>query len=151
MGEIAEQTYTAGRVNQELAKEGIPLPFGNCFWASNWPTQRAPLPGLILHLIPSVSRPVFPDQRRLTHSVKIIVIIAPPLKIAYPFVLDVAGYPAQIISLFIILVQRPLLGPFILVSLTLNRVCSTSGGVNPICIGRLKVRISNSIAILSHN
>ena len=39
----------------ELAKEGIPLPFGNKFWASNWPTGKAPLPGLILHLIPSVS------------------------------------------------------------------------------------------------
>jgi len=64
MGEIAEQTYAAGRVNQELAKEGIPLPFGNCFWASNWPTQSAPLPGLILHLIPSVSRPVSPDQKK---------------------------------------------------------------------------------------
>ena len=64
MGEIAEQTYAAGRVNQELAKEGIPLPFGNCFWASNWPTQSAPLPGLILHLVPSVSRPASPDQNK---------------------------------------------------------------------------------------
>lgn len=64
MGEIVKQTYTAGRVNQELAKEGIPLPFGNRFWASNWPTQSAPLPGLILHLIPSVSRPVSSDQKK---------------------------------------------------------------------------------------
>ena len=39
----------------ELAKEGIPLPFGNKFWASNWPTGKSPLPGLIVHLIPSVS------------------------------------------------------------------------------------------------
>jgi len=39
----------------ELAKEGIPLPFGNKFWASNWPTGKAPLPGLVLHFIPSVS------------------------------------------------------------------------------------------------
>ena len=39
----------------ELAKEGIPLPFGNKFWASNWPTGKSPLPGLIIHLIPSVS------------------------------------------------------------------------------------------------
>jgi hypothetical protein len=43
-------------VNQELAKEGVPLPFGNRFWASNWPTRNAPLPGLIVHLVPSVSR-----------------------------------------------------------------------------------------------
>ena len=41
----------------ELAKEGIPLPFGNKFWASNWQTGISPLPGLIMHLklIPSVS------------------------------------------------------------------------------------------------
>ncbi len=39
----------------ELAKEGIPLPFGNRFWASNWPTGKAPIPGLLIHLIPSVS------------------------------------------------------------------------------------------------
>lgn len=38
----------------ELAKEGIPLPFGNRFWASNWPTGKTPLPGLIVHLVPSV-------------------------------------------------------------------------------------------------
>lgn len=39
----------------ELAKEGIPLPFGNRFWASNWPTGKAPLPGLIINLTTSVS------------------------------------------------------------------------------------------------
>ena len=38
----------------ELAKEGIPLPFGNKFWASNWPTGESPMLGLIAHLIPSV-------------------------------------------------------------------------------------------------
>ncbi|KAI9509546.1 amino acid transporter [Russula earlei] len=78
-------TFSAARVNQELAKEGIPLPFGNRFWASNWPTKTAPLPGLIVHLIPSV-----------------IVIILPPPQVAYPFILDVAGYPEQILNLFII-------------------------------------------------
>ena len=39
----------------ELAKEGIPFPFGNKFWASNWPTGKSPLPGFIVHLIPTVS------------------------------------------------------------------------------------------------
>ena len=39
----------------ELAKEGVPLPFGNRLWASNWPTGKSPLPGLIVHLIPSAS------------------------------------------------------------------------------------------------
>ncbi|KAH9012555.1 amino acid transporter [Lactarius hengduanensis] len=77
---------SAGRVNQELAKEGIPLPFGNRFWASNWPTQNAPFPGLLIHLV-----------------VTVIIIIAPPQKVAYPFILDVSGYPFQIINLFVIL------------------------------------------------
>ncbi|KAJ8580130.1 hypothetical protein M405DRAFT_869702 [Rhizopogon salebrosus TDB-379] len=55
LGNVITVTFAASRVNQELAKEGIPLPFGNKFWASNWPTGKSPLPGLIIHLIPSVS------------------------------------------------------------------------------------------------
>jgi len=86
LGNVLTVTYAAARVNQELAKEGVPLPFKNRFWASNWPTRNAPLPGLIVHLIPSV-----------------IVIIAPPPQVAYPFILDISGYPSQIINLFIIL------------------------------------------------
>ncbi|KAI0078614.1 high affinity methionine permease [Panus rudis PR-1116 ss-1] len=85
LGNVITVTFAAARINQELAKEGIPLPFGNKFWASNWPTGKSPLPGLIIHLIPSV-----------------IVIIAPPPSVAYPFILDVEGYPQQIINLFII-------------------------------------------------
>ncbi|KIJ12536.1 hypothetical protein PAXINDRAFT_117997 [Paxillus involutus ATCC 200175] len=72
-------------VDIELAKEGIPLPFGNKFWASNWPTGKTPVPGLIIHLIASV-----------------IVIIAPPMNVAYPFVLDVQGYPQQIINFLVV-------------------------------------------------
>jgi hypothetical protein len=49
------QAYSAARVNQELAKEGIPLPFGNRLWAANWPHQKAPFPGLVIHLITTVS------------------------------------------------------------------------------------------------
>ncbi|EIW82051.1 amino acid transporter [Coniophora puteana RWD-64-598 SS2] len=86
LGNVVTITFAQSRVNQELAKEGIPLPFGNKFWASNWPTGKSPLPGLIIHLIPSV-----------------IVIIAPPPNVAYPFILDVEGYPGQIINLFIVL------------------------------------------------
>ncbi|KAH9937963.1 amino acid transporter [Amylocystis lapponica] len=78
-------TFSASRINQELAKEGIPLPFGNRFWASNWPTGKSPLPGLIIHLIPSV-----------------VIICGPPPAVAYPFILDVEGYPGQIINLFIV-------------------------------------------------
>ncbi|KAH9960547.1 amino acid permease-domain-containing protein [Lactifluus volemus] len=83
---VFNAAYGAARINQELAKGGIPLPFGNRFWAANWPTQNAPFPGLIIHFIATV-----------------IVIIAPPVKVAYPFILDVQVYPAQIINLFVIL------------------------------------------------
>ncbi|KAF8266355.1 amino acid transporter [Lactarius quietus] len=86
LGNILTSAYSAARVNQELAKEGIPLPFGNRFWASNWPSQNAPFPGLLIHLV-----------------VTVIVIIAPPQSVAYPFILDVSGYPYQIISLSVVL------------------------------------------------
>ncbi|KAH9937972.1 amino acid transporter [Amylocystis lapponica] len=79
-------TFSQSRVNQELAKEGIPLPFGNRFWASNWPTGKTPFPGLLIHLIPTI-----------------IVILAPPPSVAYPFILDVEGYPDQIINVFIVI------------------------------------------------
>ncbi|KAI6039607.1 amino acid transporter [Pisolithus marmoratus] len=79
LGNVITVTFAAARVNQELAKEGIPLPLGNKFWASNWPTGKSPLPGLI-----------------------VIVILAPPMSVAYPFILDVEGYPMQIINFFIV-------------------------------------------------
>ncbi|KAG1853843.1 amino acid transporter [Suillus tomentosus] len=85
LGNVVTVTFAAARVNQEIAKEGIPLPFGNKFWASNWPTGKSPLPGLIIHLIPSA-----------------ITIIAPPPNIAFPFILDIEGYPQQIIDLFVV-------------------------------------------------
>ncbi|KZS96412.1 hypothetical protein SISNIDRAFT_537152, partial [Sistotremastrum niveocremeum HHB9708] len=85
LGNVLTITFAAARVNQELAKEGVPLPFGNKFWASNWPTGKSPMPALIIHLIPSV-----------------LVIVFPPPKVVYPFILNVEGYPAQIIHFFII-------------------------------------------------
>ncbi len=59
------QAYSASRVNQELAKEGIPLPFGNRLWATNWPTQSAPFPGLVVHLISTVSNYTLVSQSYL--------------------------------------------------------------------------------------
>ena len=101
------QAYSASRVNQELAKEGIPLPFGNRLWATNWPTQNAPFPGLVVHLISTVSVCTPSRLYFLLFLIEVVVIIAPPLSVAYPFILDVAGYPAQIISLFVVLVRLP--------------------------------------------
>ena len=93
-------------MNQELAKEGIPLPFGNRFWSSNWPTQTAPFPGLLMNLVVTVSNHTSLSRNR-SHSVlcEVIVIIAPPQKVAYPFILDLSGYPFQIIYLFVVLVS----------------------------------------------
>ena len=89
----------------ELAKEGIPLPFGNQFWASNWPTGKAPLPGLIIHLIPSVGTLLIIHEDMLMElQMKVVVILGPPMNVVYPFVLDVQGYPTQIISFFVVIV-----------------------------------------------
>ncbi|KAL6306435.1 high affinity methionine permease [Sparassis latifolia] len=83
---VVTVAFAAARINQELAKEGIPLPFGNRFWASNWPTGKTPLPGLIIHIIPTI-----------------IIILGPPPAVAYPFILDVEGYPGQIINFFVVI------------------------------------------------
>lgn len=91
---------------KELAKAGVPLPFGNRFWASNWPTGKSPLPGLVIHLIPSVRLSLHNTEGMLS-SAQIVVIIAPPPQVAYPFILDVEGYPQQIINVFIVLVGIP--------------------------------------------
>ena len=89
----------------KLAKEGIPLPFGNQLWASNWPTGKAPLHGLIIHLIPSVGTLLIIHEDTLMElRMKVIVILGPPMNVVYPFVLDVQGYPTQIISFFVVIV-----------------------------------------------
>ncbi|OJT07978.1 High-affinity methionine permease [Trametes pubescens] len=86
LGNVVTVTFALSRINQELAKEGLPLPFGNKFWASNWPTGKSPFPGLVLHMIPSI-----------------IIMIAPPPNVAYPFILNVQGYPIQAINLFVVI------------------------------------------------
>ncbi|OBZ65537.1 High-affinity methionine permease [Grifola frondosa] len=60
--------FSAARVNQELAKEGISFPFSNRFWASNWPTGKSPLPGYIIHLIPTIVIIIAPHRRWLILS-----------------------------------------------------------------------------------
>ncbi|KAI0660290.1 amino acid transporter [Cubamyces menziesii] len=85
LGNVVTVTFSASRVIQELAKEGIPLPFGNRFWASNWPTGKSPFPALVMHMLISA-----------------IVILAPPLAVAYPFILDVETYPEEIVSFLVV-------------------------------------------------
>ena len=80
------------------------MPFGNRIWAANWPTQHVPFPGLMIHLITTVSDLALVPQSGLT-LVQVIVIVAPPLNVAYPFIWNVSSYPIQIIDLFVILVR----------------------------------------------
>ncbi|KAH8082804.1 amino acid transporter [Cristinia sonorae] len=85
LGNVTTVAFAAARVNQELAKEGIPFPFGNRFWASNWPTKKSPFPGLLIHF-----------------TMTVIVILAPPPQVAYPFILDVQLYPQQIVNFLVV-------------------------------------------------
>ncbi|TFK34251.1 high affinity methionine permease [Crucibulum laeve] len=78
LGNVLSVSFSQGRVNQELGKEGI-LPFSK-FWASSWP-RNAPLTGLGLHW-----------------AVCLIVILCLPAGDAYNFVINVVSYPLAIIN-----------------------------------------------------
>ena len=69
------------RVNQEIARQGF-LPFAE-YLSSSYPFN-APLGGLIVHYIPSL-----------------LVIVLPPQRDVYAFILDVEGYPAQFFAMAI--------------------------------------------------
>ena len=77
-GNVMVATFSKARVNQEVARQGF-LPFAN-YLASSRPFN-APLGGLIVHYIPSV-----------------LVIVLPPHKDVYAFLLDVEGYPGAIFA-----------------------------------------------------
>lgn len=82
------------------------------------------MPALIIHLIPSVREHVCLLLIIDKSLHQVLVIIFPPPKVVYPFILNVEGYPTQIIHFFIIVVNssrlmRPALfltcypGPFL--------------------------------------
>ena len=48
---------------------------------------------------------MYSSLKFISFFIEVIVIIAPPLSVAYPFILDIAGYPSQIINLSVILVR----------------------------------------------
>ena len=133
-------------MNQELAKEGIPLPFGNRFWSSNWPAQPAPFSGLLIaDLVVTVSNNSSLSRKSLLlRSFEVIIIIAPPQKVVYPFILDLFGYPTQIVYLFVVLVSLVL---FLLLdspSIDLkNRNFSIYTGKGPMRHARSKVPVSS--------
>lgn len=80
-GNVMVVIFTLARVNQEIARQGF-LPFAK-YLSSSYPFN-APLGGLIVHYIPSL-----------------LVIVLPPQKDVYAFILDVEGYPAQFFALAI--------------------------------------------------
>ncbi|KAG2017340.1 high affinity methionine permease [Coprinopsis cinerea AmutBmut pab1-1] len=78
LGNVLSVSFSQGRVNQSLGKEGIL--FFSKVWASEWP-RKAPLAGLALHCI-----------------VCSIVVFALPAGDAYNFVLNVISYPLAVIN-----------------------------------------------------
>nr|POE47885.1 high-affinity methionine permease [Quercus suber] len=77
MGNVMVVTYALARLNQEIARTGL-IPFSKIL-SSNAPFG-SPLGGLILHYIPS------------------ILVITIPTGDIYSLILEVEGYPAQILS-----------------------------------------------------
>ncbi|PGH10724.1 hypothetical protein AJ79_05315 [Helicocarpus griseus UAMH5409] len=78
-GNVMVVSFTAARLNQEIARQGF-LPFSGLLSTSR--PFSAPLGGFLVHYIPSF-----------------LVIILSPSDDVYSFILDVEGYPVQMITL----------------------------------------------------
>ena len=78
MATLCSHVILQSRLKQEIARQGL-LPFSD-FLSSTRPFN-SPLGGLLVHYIPSF-----------------LVIVLPPSKEVYSFILSVEGYPGQIIS-----------------------------------------------------
>lgn len=78
-GNVMVVTFALARLNQEIARQGF-LPYADLL-ASSKPFN-APFGGLIVHYIPSL-----------------LVIALPPSNEVYSFILEVEGYPGQILAL----------------------------------------------------
>ncbi|TLD36013.1 methionine permease [Venturia nashicola] len=79
VGNVMVVIFALARLNQEVARQGF-LPFSRILSSSK--PFGAPLGGLIVHYVPSF-----------------LVIVLPPSKEVYSFILEVEGYPAQLFSL----------------------------------------------------
>ncbi|QDS69552.1 hypothetical protein FKW77_007840 [Venturia effusa] len=79
IGNVMVVTFALARLNQEVARQGF-LPFSRTLSSSK--PFGAPLGGLIVHYVPSF-----------------LVIVLPPSKEVYSFILEVEGYPAQFFAL----------------------------------------------------
>ncbi|KAH6695023.1 methionine permease [Plectosphaerella plurivora] len=79
VGNVLVVAFAQARVKQEIARQGF-LPFSDIL--SSTKPFHSPLGGLLVHFIPSL-----------------LVITLPPSKEAYSFILEVEGYPGQILAL----------------------------------------------------
>ncbi|KAE9972709.1 hypothetical protein EG328_004850 [Venturia inaequalis] len=79
VGNVMVVTFALARLNQEIARQGF-MPFSRTLSSSK--PFGAPMGGLIVHYIPSI-----------------LVIVLPPSKEVYSFILEVEGYPAQFFAL----------------------------------------------------
>ncbi|KAI0166405.1 methionine permease [Xylariaceae sp. FL1272] len=80
-GNVMVVTFALARLNQEIARAGF-LPFSR--YLSSSKPFNAPMGGLIVHYVPSL-----------------LVIVLPPTKEVYSFILEVEGYPGQLYALAI--------------------------------------------------
>ncbi|KAI1816812.1 methionine permease [Poronia punctata] len=78
-GNVMVVTFALARLNQEVARAGF-LPFSR--YLSSSKPFNAPMGGLLVHYVPSV-----------------LVIVLPPTKQVYSFILEVEGYPGQVYAL----------------------------------------------------
>ncbi|KAI5293943.1 hypothetical protein KEM52_004972 [Ascosphaera acerosa] len=83
LGNTMAISFAQGRLNQELAKEGL-FPYSQAL-ASNWPVGT-PMAGLILHLLPTF-----------------VILLAVPMGDIYNFIIDVEVYPDTIISFLVVI------------------------------------------------
>ncbi|KAH7368273.1 amino acid transporter [Plectosphaerella cucumerina] len=79
VGNVLVVAFAQARVKQEIARQGF-LPFSGIL--SSTKPFHSPLGGLLVHYIPSL-----------------LVITLPPSKEAYSFILEVEGYPGQVLAL----------------------------------------------------
>jgi hypothetical protein len=86
----------------------------------------------------------------ISRFVEVIVIVAPPLAVAYPFILDVSGYPQQIINLFVVLVRVCSYPAWLFFSSLSNRVYSGFAGKSLIFSDRSKVLLLDCPLMLIH-
>ncbi|TFY57928.1 hypothetical protein EVJ58_g6725 [Rhodofomes roseus] len=93
---LANVAYFAAATKEEIANSGVTV--ASLFFAKVFgPTAQKALTVFVALSALGLT------QRNQNVITVVIVILAPPPNIAYPFILDVEGYPSQIINLFVVI------------------------------------------------